>query len=148
RVAADSLDRARVDLAPVDADLLLAPELVDDVGRSDRAEERTGRACLDLEAEHRLLERRRDRLRVFDGLRLVARPLRVALLELGDARRRRLLRELAGQEEVARVATRNGDDVAAKTDVVDVLQEDDPRGHYRSPLSPRSPRSRRPPRPP
>ena len=72
-----------------------------------------------------LLERRGDRLRVLDGLRLVACPLRVALLELGDARRRRLLGELARQEEVARVAARDRDDVAAEADVVDVLEEDD-----------------------
>ena len=52
-----------VDLAAVDPYLLRLPELVDDVGRRDRAEERAGRAGLDLEAEYRLLEGRGCRKR-------------------------------------------------------------------------------------
>ena len=44
RVAADALDRVDRDLAPVDANLPRAPDLVGDVGRRDRAEERARRA--------------------------------------------------------------------------------------------------------
>ena len=85
-VAADALDVLQVDLAPVDADLARAPDLVGDVRRRDRAEERAGRAGLHLEAEHRLAQRLRDRLRLLGVRRLVTRPLRVALAQLGDAR--------------------------------------------------------------
>src|SRR5581483_7139863 len=139
-VAADPLDRVAVDLAPVDADLLRLPELVDDVGRRDRAEQAAGRAGLDLEAEHDLPERLGDRLGVLERLRLVAGALGVALLQLRDAGGGRLLGEPPRQEVVPRVAARHRDDVAAQADVVDVPEEDDL--HQRSPLS-RSPRSRR-----
>ena len=51
RVAADALDRVvERDLAPVDADLARAPDLVGDVRGGDGAEERPGRPGLDLEA--------------------------------------------------------------------------------------------------
>ena len=54
-VAADALDRLRqVDLPPVDADLPRAPDLVGDVRRGHRAEERALRAGVHLEAKHRL----------------------------------------------------------------------------------------------
>src|SRR5207302_6389484 len=83
-VAADPLDRIGLDLAPVDADLLGAPEFVRDVGRRDRAEEGAGRARLDLEPQHRLRKRLRDLARLLGGLRLVARALGLALLQLRD----------------------------------------------------------------
>ncbi len=47
-------------------------------------------------------------------------PLRLALLQLGDATLRRLLGETARKEEVARVATRHRDDIAAEPDLLDV----------------------------
>ena len=56
-VAADPLDRlGQVELAPVDADLLRLPELLGDVGRGDRAEERAGLARGDVEAQLGALE--------------------------------------------------------------------------------------------
>ena len=61
RVAADALDRLHVELAAVDADLLVLPEPVGDVRRGDRAEERAGRAGVDVEAQLRRLEPLRDR---------------------------------------------------------------------------------------
>src|SRR6185437_666547 len=57
--------------------------------------------------------------------RLVAGTVRLPLLQLGDTRRRGLLGEAPGQEEVARIATGDRDDVAAQADVVDVREEDD-----------------------
>ena len=65
RVAADPLDRVvEPDLAPVDADLARAPDLVGDVRRRDRAEERAGRAGLAPRSAARVLrERVRDLLR-------------------------------------------------------------------------------------
>ena len=61
RVAADPLDRVHLELAAVDADLLLLPEPVGDVRRCDRAEERAGRAGVDVEAKLGRLEPRGDR---------------------------------------------------------------------------------------
>src|SRR5579862_5748556 len=113
RVAADPLDRIGLDLAPVDPDLLRAPQLVDDVRRRDGAEERAGRARLDLEAEHGLRERLGDRLRLLEGLRLVPRALLVPLVQLGDTPGGRLLGEPPREQEVARVAACHRDDVAA-----------------------------------
>ena len=83
-VAADPLDRLHLELAPVDADLLLVPEPVGDVGRGHRAEERrrSGRRCVEAQLER--LDPAGDRARLVDRLRLVAGPLGVALLELAD----------------------------------------------------------------
>ena len=94
RVAADPLDRlGQVDLPPVDADLLLLPELVDDVRRGDRAEETAARAGLDVEAKHGRAELLRDLLGLVGVARLVAGTLLLALLELREERRRRGLRK-------------------------------------------------------
>src|SRR5437762_1154353 len=68
--------------APVDANLLLLPELIGDVCRGDRAEERTGRPRIRVEAKLELLKPLGDRARLVDRLRLVARALGVAPLEL------------------------------------------------------------------
>jgi hypothetical protein len=57
--------------------------------------------------------------------RLVPRALLVALAQLGDLRRRRGLGEPARQEEVARVAARDVDDLAAQAELVDVVEKDD-----------------------
>ncbi len=156
RVAADPLDRADVELAAVDPDLQVLPELVGDVRRGDRAEQRPGRAGLDVEAELRRLEPLRDRARLVGRLRLVPRPLRVALLELAHEPGRRELGEPAREQVVARVAARDVHHLAAQAEALDVLPEDDlhlarstaPRGrHGRRGRGGRRPRGRRGPRP-
>ena len=125
-VAADLLDRlGQVDLAPVDADLRHLPELVGEIGRRDRAEQRPGRAGLDVEAELRLLERRRQLARLVERRGLLPRALRGALLDLGDPRRRGRLGEPARDQEVPRVPARDVDDLAAQADLLDVLAQDD-----------------------
>ena len=63
-----------------------------------------GRAGLHVEAQLRLVERVGDLLRLLEALRLVPGALLVALAQLGDLRRRRLLGEPPRQQEVARVA--------------------------------------------
>ena len=78
-----------------------------------------------VEAKLGLAERLGDLLRVIEALRLVPGTLGVALLELGNARGRRLLGELPRAEIVAHVAARNGHDVAAQPDLLHVFQEDD-----------------------
>ena len=66
--------------------------------------------------------------------RLVARAVRLTLLELGDARRRGLFRQPSRQQEVPGVAPGDVDDVSAQTDVLDVLEEDElHRRYWRSP---------------
>src|SRR5581483_5608878 len=147
-VAADPLDRVDADLPAVDAHLRLGPDLVRDVGRRHRAEERARWACLHLEAQLRLRERARERLRLVGRLRLVPGDLRLTLAQLGDARRRRLLGEPAREEVVARVPARDRDDVAPQADLLDVGEQDHlhqrsrssrrPRPPPRSPLSVRS----------
>ena len=133
-VAADPFDRLRqVDLPPIDADLLRAPELVGDVRGGDRSEQGAGRTRLDVEAKLGILEHGRDLARLVDRARLVAGTLLVAPFHLGNARGRRCLGELARQQVVAGEAARDRDDVAAEADLVDVLQEDDLRRHQRSP---------------
>ena len=135
RVAADALDRLReLDLPAVDAHLVLLPELVRDVRGGHRAEERAGRAGLHLEAQLRLLEHLLDLARLVGRRRLVARAVRLALLELAQPRRRRLLGQPPRQQEVPGVAPRDVDDVSAQTDVLDVLEEDElHRRYWRSP---------------
>src|SRR5205807_6119375 len=96
-----------------------------DVGWRHRAEEDAVRAGLDLEAEHRLPERLGDLLTLLEARGLVPRADGVALLEFGDARRRRLLRELPRQQVVPGEPPRDRDDLAAKPDLLDVLQQDD-----------------------
>src|SRR5581483_278390 len=140
-VAADALDVLQVDLATVDADLARAPDLVRDVRRRDRAEERAGRARLHLEAEHGLAQRLRDRLRLLGVRGLVPRAQCLTLVQLGDTRGARLLCELPREQEIACVAARDRDDLSAQPELVDVFEQDDV--HQRS-LS-LSPRSRRPP---
>ena len=66
--------------------------------------------------------------------RLVARAVRLALLELAQPRRGGLLGQPSRQQEVAGVAPRDVDDVSAQPDVVDVLEEDElHRRYWRSP---------------
>src|SRR5204863_205154 len=83
-ISADALDVVEIDLAAVDADLARAPDLVGDVRRRHRAEQRAGRAGFHLEAEDRLTQRLRDRLRLLGVRCLVARALLLALAQLGD----------------------------------------------------------------
>jgi hypothetical protein len=126
RVAADALDRVvEADLPAVDPDLPRAPDLVRDVRRRDRAEERPGGAGLHVEREHRLPQRVRDRLGLVGRRRLVAGTLGVPLLELGDLRGRGPLRQLAREEEVARVAVGHVHDLAPEAELLDVVEEDD-----------------------
>ena len=140
-VPADPLDRVHLELAAVDAELLLLPEPVGDVRRGDRAEERSRRAGVHVEAKLDALDALRDRLCLVGRLRLVPRTLGVALLELLDEPGRRDLREPAGQQEVARVPAGDVHHVAAQAELVDVLLEDDFHG-YLSPTYGRSAISR------
>ena len=109
--AADPLERVAGDLAPVDADLPCSPDLVGDVGRRDRAEERARRAGLHLEPQHGLAEELGDLLSLVRAPRLVLRACGVDLLQLRHARRRGVLRQLAGKQVVPRVAASDVDDV-------------------------------------
>src|SRR6478609_276628 len=129
-VAADPLDRVAPDLAPVDAHLVLLPQLVRDVGCRDGAEERAGRSRLHVEAKLHLAEPLGDRLCVFEGLCLVLGAPILDLAHFRDPCRSRLVGKTAREEEVARVAARDADDLPAETDLVDVLTEDD--FHYLS----------------
>jgi hypothetical protein len=106
------------------------PQLVGDVRRRDRAEERPRRACLDVETELDSAELLRDLLSILERLGLAACTALLELAYLADARRRRLVGKPAREEEVACVATRDVHDLAAETDLVDVLTEDD--FHYLS----------------
>ena len=124
-VAADPLDRVAADLAPVDAHLVFLPELVGDVGRRDRPEQRAGRAGLDVEAELQLSKTLRDRLGVLEGFRLVLRTPPFDLLNLRHTRGRRLVGEAARKQEVPCVAPRDVHDLAAQANLVEVLAEDD-----------------------
>src|SRR5262245_5755218 len=125
-VAPDPLQRlVHPDLAPVDADLELVPDRVREVRLGDRPEEDAGVAGLDVEAELRLAEPLRDLLRLLEALCLAQRPARVDLLELLHARGGRRLREPAREQEVARIAARDVDDLAAQAELVDVFSEDD-----------------------
>src|SRR6185503_7964997 len=80
---------------------------------------------LHLERQHRLAERVRDRLGLLGRRGLVTRPLRLALLELGDLRTRRPLGEPPGEEEVAGVTVGDVHDLAAQPELLDVVEEDD-----------------------
>ena len=124
-VPPDPLDRVHLELAAVDAQLLLLPEPVGHVRRGDRAEQRAGRAGRHVEAQLERLEPRGERARLVDRLGVVAGPLRIALLELLDERGRRHLGEPPREEEVARVAAGDVDDLAAQAELVDVLLEND-----------------------
>src|SRR5262245_49055268 len=92
RVTPDALERVDRDLAAVDADLPRAPDLVGDVRRSHRPEQRPGRAGLHLEAQNGLAEEVGDLLRLLGRARLVLGPLRVDTLDLGHAGGSRVLR--------------------------------------------------------
>ena len=121
----DPLERVAADLAPVDADLVLLPQLVGDVRRRDRSEQRAGGAGLHVESELDLREALRDRLCILERLRLALGTSVLDLAHLRDARRCRRVGETAREEEVARVAARDVHDLAAETDLVDVRTEDD-----------------------
>ena len=101
------------------------PQSIGDVGRSDGAEERARRPCLHVEPKLDRAQPLGELLRVLERLGLVLRALVLRLAQLCDARRRRLLRELSRQEEVACVAARDVDDLAAQADLLDVREEDD-----------------------
>ena len=117
-VAADPLDRVHLELAAVDADLLLLPEPVGDVRRGDRAEERAGRACVDVEPQlERLEPRRRSRApRRPSSPRGVPAARRASRARATSAGRRHL-GEPARQQEVARVAARDVHDLAAQAEL-------------------------------
>src|SRR5207244_10321880 len=106
-------------------DLLRSPELVGDVGRRDRAEEGAGRARLHLEAQLGLRQLVGDLLRLLYRPRLVARALRLALLQLCDLRGCRGFGEPPRKEKVPRVAARDVDDLPAQPDLLDVAEEND-----------------------
>jgi hypothetical protein len=108
---------------------VLIPELVRDVGRSDGAEQRSGRSGLDVEAELDPRKALAYRLRVVEGLRLLPGAPVLDLADLGNSRRCRLVGEAAGEEEVTCVPARDVHDLAAEADLVDVLAQDD--FHYR-----------------
>ena len=116
------------DLAAIDPHLPRAPDLVRDVGRRDRAEERSRRTGFDLEGEDRLGEHRGDLLRLIGASSLVPGALRLDALELGDAGRRGGLGQPARQEVVARVTAGDVDDVTAQAELLHVLKEDDVHG--------------------
>ena len=124
RVAADPLDVVDADLAAVDADLADPPDLVGDVGRRDRAEQRSGRAGLDVEPEHELAERVRDLRGLLGAARLVHRLLGVDAPDLLDPSLRRDLGEVARQQEVAGVPAGDVDDLATQAELLHVLEQD------------------------
>jgi hypothetical protein len=125
-VAADPLDRlAELDLAPVDADLVVGPQPVGDVRRRHRAEQRAGRAGLHLEPQHALLEAGRDVARLVVRPRFLAGAHLFAAPELLERPGRGGLGQLSRQQEVAGVAVGDVDDLAAQPDLLDVLEEDD-----------------------
>ena len=124
RVAADPLDVVDADLAAVDADLADAPDLVGDVGRRDRAEERAGRAGLDVEPQDELAERLGDLVGLFGAARLVHRLLGVDALDLLDPSLRRDLGEVARQQEVAGVPAGDVDDLATQAELLHVFEQD------------------------
>ena len=123
--AADPLDRVDRDLAPVDAHLPHTPDLVGDVGGRDRAEERTRRPGLHLEPEDGLAEELGDLLRLLRAPRLVLRALGVDLLQLRHARRRGVLRQLAGKQVVPRVPASDVHDVPPQAELLDVAEKND-----------------------
>ena len=124
RVAADPLDVVDADLAAVDADLADAPDLVGDVGRRDRAEERPGRAGLDVEPQDELAERLGDLVGLFGAARLVHRLLGVDALDLLHPSLRRDLGEVARQQEVAGVPAGDVDDLATQAELLHVFEQD------------------------
>src|SRR6185312_9778791 len=122
---ADPLDRVAADLAPVDTDLVLLPQLVRDVRRRHRAEERARRPGLHVESELDLPEPLCDRLRILERLRLAHGASFCDLAHLSDPCRCGYVGETSREEKVARVAARNVYDLAAETDLVDVRSEND-----------------------
>src|SRR5215208_1896380 len=129
-VAPDPLDRlGHVELAPVDAHPLGLPELLGDVGRGDRAEERAGLTCGNVEAQLCAFDLLRDLLGLLEALRLMPRALLLVLAQLGHLGRRGRLGELARQQVVPRVAGSDVHDLAAKADLLEVLSEDDLHRH-------------------
>src|SRR5262249_59334919 len=91
----------------------------------DRTEQRARRARVDVEAQLELLEAVGDRTCLVDRLRLAARTLGVALLDLLHERRRGDLCQTARKQEVARVTAGDVHDLAAQAQLVDVFGEDD-----------------------
>src|SRR5206468_8114099 len=103
----------------------LVPDQVREVRLRHRPEEDARLAGLDVEAELSLAQPLRDLLRLLEALRLAQRAPGVHLLELLDAGGRRRLREVSREQEVAGVAARDVDDLAAQAERVDVFSEDD-----------------------
>ena len=125
-VAPDPLQRlVHPDLAPVDPHLELVPDRLGQLCLRDRPEQHARVPGLDVEADLRLAEALRDLLRLLEALRLVQRAAGVDLLELRDAGRGSRLRELAREQEVPRVPTRDVDDFTAQADLLDVFPEND-----------------------
>ena len=121
--AADPLDHVEVDLAAVDADLPRPPELLlGDVGRRDRAEERTCRAGLDLNAGWSSSAWPRS-----------PRPGRTSAASWRAACRSGDLGDAPGvatsasrrEQVVAGVPALDVDDVALEADLLDVAGQDD-----------------------
>ena len=121
----------QVDLAPVDAHLRPLPDRVREVRRGDRAEQRAGRAGLDVEAQLERLELRGDLARLVERLRLVAGAPLVALPELRHLGGRRRLGEPPRQQVVPGEPAGDRHDVAAQPHLLDVFSEDDVHGASR-----------------
>ena len=66
-----------------------------------------------------------DLLRLLGRARLVLRALRFDPADLRDPSGRRVLGKPAREEVVARVSTRDVDDLATQAELLDVLEEDD-----------------------
>ena len=104
---------------------MLLPQLIRDVRGRHRPEQGPGRSGLDVEAELDAAQALDDLLRVLERLRLVLRASLFDLAQLRDARGRRFLRELARNQEVARVPACDVDDLTPQADLLDVLEQDD-----------------------
>src|SRR5207244_13086467 len=99
----DPFERLAADPSPIDTDLVLLPQLIRDVGRRDRTEQRAGGPGLHVEAKLDLTEPLRDRLCILERLRLALTAPLFDLAHLGDASRRRLVGETPRQAEGPRV---------------------------------------------
>src|SRR5262249_28285105 len=100
-------------------------ELVGDVRRRHRPEQRPGRPGLHVEAQDGLAEHLGDLGRLLGRTCLVPGALLVDALDLRDPAGRRDLREPPREQVVAGVAALDVDDLAAQAELLDVLEQDD-----------------------